>query len=795
MSDTRPLQRIAHHLSRFEAPGHFTTKRTRPTDDLRIEVKGVGRLRWPVPRTQAKKLCEIGRPARYGQGEKTILDRSVRDTWEIPKSRVKIDKRLWNQTLTPLLERLRADLGIPPDLRLRADLHSMLVYAPGQFFLPHQDSEKADEMVATLVVTLPSTFKGGELIVEHQGESSTYRGSKKFLSCVAFYADCRHQVRPVKQGYRISLTYNLLLADAEASASRNDARGEDIAAPTLDTLGKILREHFETPLPPRWSQDRNAADRDPPERLVFLLDHRYTERGLDWQRLKGKDAARAAMLRAAAEQRDCAFALALAEVHETWSCFETRTQGYGWREHLTWEWDEDEDDLAQDAPPRDRPDDYDLQDLVDTEIALTHWIDTTGKDREITQPALARVEEEEVCTATPSAELEPHAAEYEGYMGNYGNTMDRWYRRAAIVLWPRERDFEVRGAVLPAWALGELHERLRHGDAAKARDMAASLATFWRDSAPKRMQRGFFARVLRVAHDLDDPKLAASLLATFQFKALTSACVPPFLKLVNRYGEDWTVSRFADWRENGEHFGSKALAGIETLPRLCEALIRVEESLGKRCGAMLWKQHWISVKKRLESALKSKQPSQRDTWLAKLARPTRSMLESAERIGADGPQDDIQRFLLAEERENLLPCLMQMLRNAAKSKARKGSSPGLEAIRRHCARLLSARLAASPRGADDWSIELRGDCDCDLCDTLRDFLADPVEQCLEWPIAKFKRMHVHHRIDANELPVEHKTRRKGSPHTLVLLKTKELFEADAKSRRRWEADLAWLEDQ
>jgi hypothetical protein len=35
-----------------------------------------------------------------------------------------------------------------------------LVYEPDQFFLPHQDSEKDDSMIGTLVVTLPSRFTG-----------------------------------------------------------------------------------------------------------------------------------------------------------------------------------------------------------------------------------------------------------------------------------------------------------------------------------------------------------------------------------------------------------------------------------------------------------------------------------------------------------------------------------------------------------------------------------------------------------------------------------------------------------
>jgi hypothetical protein len=49
-------------------------------------------------------------------------------------------------------------------------------------------------MVGTLVVTLPSSYTGGELMVGHNEEWKAYRGSKTALSLVAFYADCRHEV-------------------------------------------------------------------------------------------------------------------------------------------------------------------------------------------------------------------------------------------------------------------------------------------------------------------------------------------------------------------------------------------------------------------------------------------------------------------------------------------------------------------------------------------------------------------------------------------------------------------------
>ena len=381
------LKRIGEILGAVGSPGCFTSRRTAAPDDLLMEVQGLGRVRFPVSRAQAEKLCRLARPARYGQGEKTLLDRRVRDTWEIPKSRVKIDRRRWNRTLLPMLEELRADLGLPDGCRLQAELHSVLVYGPGQFFLPHQDSEKADAMVGTLVVTLPGSFKGGTLVVEHQGEKVVHRGSRQQLSFVAFYADCRHEVRPVEEGYRITLTYNLILDGGETAGAASA-----VEPATVDALAGCLRAHFATPLPCRGYRDESAPTQ-PPSRLVYLLDHEYTEHGLAWQSLKGNDGVRAAALRAAAERCGCELVLALAEIHETWSCMEP-----GWDEpwqgrHRSWERDED-DEWSEDAAADD-PDAYELLDFIEGDITLARWIDQ-DKTRKEALPIASHVSGDEV---------------------------------------------------------------------------------------------------------------------------------------------------------------------------------------------------------------------------------------------------------------------------------------------------------------------------------------------------------------------------------------------------------------
>ncbi len=226
----------------------------------------------------------------------------------------------------------------------------------------------------------------------------------------------------MKSGYRVTLTFNLL--------AHSDRTGQAADQPVAELTG-CLTEHFTT----RASKRYGTGDLGPPHRLVYLLDHKYTERGLSWNRLKGADTKRAALLRAAADQADCEAVLALAEVKETWDCYPSEAQrdNYGY-------YDEDDYDPVSDS--------YELTDLIDSEISLGWWASPSGKGGESIS---LHVPGSEVCATTPSVELKPYQSEYEGYMGNYGNTMDRWYRRAAVVVWPQERAFAARAHASASW--------------------------------------------------------------------------------------------------------------------------------------------------------------------------------------------------------------------------------------------------------------------------------------------------------------------------------------------------------
>ena len=125
-----PRHQLADFLKGARTGGSFATRRTASPTDLTITVEGIGTISLPVTAALAKKLRLLARPALYGKGEDTLLDRRVRDTWEIPLSRVSIDKRKWARTLGPMLECIQDDLGLPDTSTLRAELHSLTFTNP-----------------------------------------------------------------------------------------------------------------------------------------------------------------------------------------------------------------------------------------------------------------------------------------------------------------------------------------------------------------------------------------------------------------------------------------------------------------------------------------------------------------------------------------------------------------------------------------------------------------------------------------------------------------------------------------
>ncbi len=743
-------ERIARLLSGSEPAGSFSTEMWMPADGLSLSVNEIGRVPLPIGAAQEKDLVSVARQAMFGRGEETFTDPSVRDTWELTADQVALGGE-WDHLLDNALIEVHDGLGLPRGARLRAELHALLVYGKGQFFAPHQDSEKDDEMVATLVVSLPSVHTGGELLVSHSGETRTYRHlDRDKVGFLAFYADCVHEVRPVRSGRRVTMTFNLLLTrEHEPSAIEPDAE-----------LADLLTEHFTTPVTRSWSARTLPA----PDRLVVLLDHQYSQRSLAADRLKGRDVEWVATLRAAAQRADCVTALGLAEIKQTWNVFEGRSRS--WRHYeFDDEFDEYDDEHLRAEQTTDA---YEVGELIEDEVTLAWW-KRAGADHGETITLFA--DGSEVCAITATATMTPYESEYEGYMGNYGNTLDRWYRRATMVIWPNARDFAVRADADLAGALAELRTRLRDGeDLDRVREDVRSL--MGRIGAG---DSGLLPHVLPIAEQIDDAESAAGLLRPLSGEGITVDSAGALAGAAARYGKPWLRRILAAWFPDRGYY-PRPLEDwtIQTLPALCRSLAQAD---AEDAAAELCRRIWISLSPAIRTSL-DRGPAARASALTSKVPVVEALLNAAD------PQvvDEIVTTLAAYD-EGIVDLTIPLLRRLGKD-----APPALAA---DVAGRLEAVMSIPPRAADDWSIAWSG-CGCELCDQLQRFLDDSTETKLDWPLRTDGRRHVHSQIDSAELPVRHHTIRKGRPYTLHLAKLPDLHRREAARRAQAEADLTWL---
>ncbi|KAK7993667.1 hypothetical protein PG989_007048 [Apiospora arundinis] len=213
--------------------------------------------------------------APFGRGDETIIDESVRKTWEVGQEGFNCLNPEWNKFVGSLLGEASVGLGMPHGVQARR--YKLLLYDPGSFFKPHKDSEKAPGMIATLVICFPSVHEGGDVHLSHGGEKHTLvtsRSSAYDITALAWYSDVTHEVKEITAGHRLALTYNITLPkDQQNQAS---AAGLVEQQRALESILKIGHEHH----------PKGAT------RIMFPLEHQYSETSLSIDNLKGHDRAR-----------------------------------------------------------------------------------------------------------------------------------------------------------------------------------------------------------------------------------------------------------------------------------------------------------------------------------------------------------------------------------------------------------------------------------------------------------------------------------------------------------------------
>jgi hypothetical protein len=446
-------------LSTVKRAGDFFFNATMEIPMPKVEVENVGALSFPVPESQIAALVQCATRAPYGRGEKTILDESVRKVWQLPSDKVRVTGKSWAGSFETILRQAVAGLGCE-GLAVSAEFYKLLVYDTGGFFAAHRDTEKESGMFATLVIVLPSPHRGGELVIRQGGRETVIDLSRtefSEISFATFYADCEHEVRPVTEGNRVCLVYNLVQRRGPKG------KGELPEAPDYENqivaTAKLLEQEFKEP--------------DAPTKIAWLLEHQYSPEGLSFAGLKSADAARVKALCQAAERAGCVAHLGIVHVEESGSAQETYYDYNPRRRGRYHDDDDDEQEEIEDASN----DDFEVIDVCDWRHYVAQWRDLSDQPVEFGEIPLAPGE------LLPDGSLDDEKPDEQRYMeasGNEGASYERSYHRAALVLWRRERYAEVLLQAGVAAALPYLKELIAAREIkeapASARQNAISLA-------------------------------------------------------------------------------------------------------------------------------------------------------------------------------------------------------------------------------------------------------------------------------------------------------------------------------
>lgn len=393
--------KILDCLQNLKGSGKFASLNTARFVLPGLNVEGAGEISFPINKMQAEILKQSAQQAPFGKGSETLLDTEVRNTWEIDAEKLHFDNPAWQKFLDEIIENVKIDLGIE-NYSIKANLYKLLIYEEDGFFLKHKDSEKERGMFGTLVLGLPSQFSGGELVIEFENKQVVADFSQAGLyntGYAAFYADCDHEVKPLKSGYRICLVYNLIQEKA----------GNKIEMPSIQSYSNRIVDSI-----------KNHEENHPKEPYIILLGHQYTPENFSPDQLKLNDRLKAEVLLRAAEKLGYYSNMCLVTSYLTGA---PEYDGYyGYNDYGGYNNDDTDEEMGE---------------VYDEYLSIEHWVESKIPSHHIS------FEEEDLITSFALNDDEPIVKESTGYMGNYGPDIMYWYHYGAVCIWSPEANAQM----------------------------------------------------------------------------------------------------------------------------------------------------------------------------------------------------------------------------------------------------------------------------------------------------------------------------------------------------------------
>ena len=766
---------LARILDSLGDSSRFATSGRLPAVLPGLEVDGIGSVGFPLSPADAKRLIKEAQQAPYGRGKETIVDTNVRRVWQIDPIHFALKNSDWNGQIESIVDLVRRDFGIGQ--KISADLYKLLIYEKGSFFALHRDTEKNANMFATLVVCLPSPHEGGSLLVHHDGQSETIDLGGKVAEFqtqyAAFYADCQHEVTPVTSGYRICLVYNLsLTGKRQPSAPQNQAAVEK-ARHEIENL-------FE-----------NSSARM--EKIAVPLRHQYTEANIDPRQLKGQDRVRFEVLRRAAELLGYRCYLALLTHWQSGEADYDTFYPYPYRGRRSRrrEYEEEEGGNRSDVQ---------IGEVYDEELSLEHWLNSDGEKQPFGKIHFA---EAEVLGFDKRLEWSCRQEVHEA-TGNEGVTVERWYHQAAVVIWPPDRFFSILAKEGPTAAVPALEQLMAAtvtlDESPFLRNFAGQIIDKWQTDWRSRYERVSLAtRMLILLEQISDADLAVRFVRDVLPANFNGSEGKSLARLCRRIGWDVLGPHLLDFliRQNRDHHTITLGHIVSVCVPLCCDPPKHSESRRQVCHSLAMELSSVVKRWKQETLVDDDEEDDDDLWIEEGSwnDPSKGQLGLVDQMmhiyASVGAVRELDRFLdevfIDSRRYNLRRVLIPDLKSLQKWLPKVPAVlPAATRLQKHCLDQLRSATFHPVERPKDWAREANLSCDCDDCRELEEFLLNPGQQVGRFPLRKDRRQHLHDQIDRHHCDCTHQTERKGSPQTLVCIKTEESFQ---RKRRQYESDL------
>ncbi|KAI9166346.1 hypothetical protein HJFPF1_02446 [Paramyrothecium foliicola] len=265
------VEELGEKLDIIDTTGEFAVRKCYASfTSPGLRIGELGDIPLPLTVRDAGAIQNICRQAPFGKGTETMVDTTVRKTWELNQDQFQLANPQWPAFLQRVASELSADLGTP-GLVLRLD--KLLLYEEGSFFKKHKDSEKEKGMIGTVVICLPSQHQGGDVhlsIGSKERVLSTASASAFDLVAMAWFSDVTHEIKLVTERFRFVITYKAFHGgDGAISAQHVAAMSDDLERHML-----------------KWQPNF------PEEKVCgYCLEHQYTKLSLSLANMKGRDRA------------------------------------------------------------------------------------------------------------------------------------------------------------------------------------------------------------------------------------------------------------------------------------------------------------------------------------------------------------------------------------------------------------------------------------------------------------------------------------------------------------------------